>query len=268
MLTKSIKNKLVAILMLALFAYLPLQVNAWGMTGHRVVGEVADSYLKAKTRKAIESILGGESLAMSANWGDFIKSDSTYNYMYNWHFVNLASGFDRQGLFSYLDTEKAPNVYNKIPDLIAILKNMNSSLDQKKLAIRMLVHLVGDLHQPMHTARKEDLGGNKVQLLWFGEKSNLHRVWDEGLIDYQQLSYTEYAKAINHPSAIDLANWQNSTLKEAVYESYSICNKIYDNIKPDAKLSYRYNFEWIGTVNEQLLKGGIRLAKILNDIYA
>ncbi len=268
MIFTSIKKKITVGFALAILTYAPIKASAWGMLGHRIVGEIADSYLTPKSRKAIEGILGSESLAMSANWGDFIKSDSSYNYLYNWHFVNLPAGLNKDGVFNLLDTEKTPNVYNKIPDLIAILKNSNSTLDQKKLAIRMLVHMVGDLHQPMHTARKEDLGGNKVQVLWFGEKSNLHRVWDESLIDYQQLSYTEYARAINHPSKIQLYNWQKSTLKDCIYESYEVCNKIYDNIKPDAKLSYRYNFEWIDTLNEQLLKGGVRLAKILNDIYA
>ncbi|WP_421942176.1 S1/P1 nuclease [Pedobacter sp.] len=268
MIFKSIKTKLITAIAVTALAYTPVKVNAWGMLGHRIVGEVADSYLKAKTRKAITGILGSESLAMSANWGDFIKSDTAYNYLYNWHFVNLQAGLTKEGVFNFLENDKGPNVYSKIPDLIAILKNKASTLDQKKLAIRMLVHLVGDLHQPMHTARKEDLGGNRISVLWFNEKSNLHRVWDEQLIDYQQLSYTEYTKAINHPSAVQLYNWQNASLKDCVFESYQVCNKIYDNIKPEAKLSYRYNFEWIDILNEQLVKGGVRLAKILNDIYA
>jgi hypothetical protein len=267
MILTQIKKKLVTGLMVGLLAYLPIQANAWGVTGHRVVGEIAESYLKAKTRKAVISILGTESLAMSANWGDFIKSDTAYNYMYNWHFINLESGLSKQDLFNYADTEKAPNLYNKINDLIAVLKNTNSSAEQKKPALRMLVHLVGDLHQPMHTARKEDLGGNRVYVTWFGEKSNIHKVWDESLIDFQQLSYTEYAKAINHPSAIQLYNWQNASLKDALYESYLLCNKIYADTKPDSKLSYKYNYDFIGLLNDQLLKGGIRLAKILNDIY-
>ncbi|MGF1924299.1 MAG: S1/P1 nuclease, partial [Bacteroidia bacterium] len=95
----------------------------------------------------------------------------------------------------------------------------------------------------------------------------LHRVWDESLIDFQQLSYSEYVKAINHPTAAQFTTWQKSTLKECVYESYEICNRIYAAIKSDDKLSYKYNFDWIETVNQQLLKGGVRLAKILNDIY-
>jgi len=265
---KSIKKKLVTVAAAGLLAYLPLQVNAWGMIGHRVVGEIADSYLKAKTRKAIQSILGTETLAMSANWGDFIKSDSTYNYLYNWHFVNLPGGLDKQGVYNILETEKAPNLYNKIIELTAVLRKTSSTADEKKLALRMLVHMMGDLAQPMHVAHKEDLGGNRISVLWFNEKSNLHRVWDEQLIEYQQLSYTEFAKAINHPSAIELYNWQNTSLKECVYDSYTICSKIYDKTKPDAKLSYRYNFDWVDTLNQQLLKGGVRLAKLLNDIYA
>ncbi|TCD12866.1 S1/P1 Nuclease [Pedobacter frigidisoli] len=267
MIFKTIKRKLITTAAIGLLAYLPMQVNAWGMIGHRVVGEIADSYLNAKARKAIQGILGSESLAMSANWGDFIKSDSTYNYMYNWHFVNLPGGLDKQGVFSILETEKAPNLYNKIIDLTAILKKASSTADEKKLALRMLVHMAGDLCQPMHVAHKEDLGGNRVSVLWFNEKSNLHRVWDEQLIEYQQLSYTEFAKAINHPSAIQLYNWKNTSLKENIFESYTVCAKIYENTKPDSKLSYRYNFDWSSTLNEQLLKGGVRLAKMLNDIY-
>jgi len=254
------------VLVLALM-YLPFAAGAWGVIGHRVVGEVADFYLKAKTRMAIKQILGSESMAMTANWADFIKSDTSYNYLNNWHYVNLAENMPKTDLFAFLDKPEV-NIYTKTNEMIAVLKNPKSTVAQKKLALRLVIHLVGDLHQPMHTARKEDLGGNKIQLMWFGEKSNLHRVWDESLISFQQLSYTEYAKVINHPTGSQLLAWEKSSLKDCVYESYQICNKIYaTGVKNDDKLSYRYNFDWIDTVNEQLLKGGVRLAKILNDIY-
>lgn len=256
-----------AILILAVSLYLPLNAGAWGMLGHRIVAQVAEGHLTNKARKGIKDILGNESLAMASNWGDFIKSDPTYDYLYNWHFVNLPAGLDKQGVFDVLDTEKGPNVYNKSLEMAAILKNKQSTADEKLLAMRMLIHLVGDLNQPMHTARKEDLGGNKVFVTWFGEKSNLHRVWDEALIGYQQLSYTEYANAINYPSAAQLGTWKTYSLKDYVYGSYQACNKIYSNIKPEEKLSYKYNFEFVGLLNEQLLKGGICLANILNDIY-
>lgn len=256
------------IFILSLFC-LPAVANAWGVLGHRIVGEVADKYINKKTRKAIQQILGAETMAMTANWADFIKSDTSYNYLSTWHYVNLPQNLSKEGVFNYLEEEKMPNIYNKLNEMIAVLKNPQSTADQKKLALRMVIHLVGDMHQPMHTARKEDLGGNRVYVTWFNEKSNLHRVWDEQLIDFQQLSYMEYTAAINHPTREQLAGWQQLSIKDYVYESYEICNKIYaTGIKNDDKLSYRYNFDWINTVNEQLLKGGVRLAKILNDIYS
>ncbi len=264
----NISSKLKICILFAAATYLPVTVSAWGITGHRIVGQVADYYLSSKTRKAIKSILGSESLAMASNWADFIKSDTSYNYLSSWHYVNLPDGLDQQGVFNFLSSEKGPNVYNKIPEQIEILKNKQSTPEQKKLAMRLLVHLMGDLHQPMHTARKDDLGGNKINVTWFGQKSNLHRVWDESLVEGQVLSYTEYAAAINHPTSAQLQTWRATPLNEQVYESYMICNKIYDMTKPEDKLGYRYNFDFIDTVNIQLLKGGIRLAQVLNDIYA
>ena len=263
----SINNKVKIGLTLAALAYMPLKAAAWGMTGHRVVGEIATSYLSSKARKGVQKILGAETMAMASNWPDFIKSDSTYNYMGSWHYVNLPGGLDQQGVYQFLNAEKAPNVYKQIQEMVAVLKNKESAVQEQKMALRVLIHLVGDLHQPMHTARKEDLGGNKVYLTWFGERSNLHKVWDESIVDYQQLSYTEYASAINHPTKDQLSAWRAASLQDYVFESYMICNKIYANIKPDQKLSYRYNFEYVEIINEQLLKGGVRLAKIVNDIY-
>jgi hypothetical protein len=70
---------------ISLFFYLPFQSMAWGMSGHRIVGEIADSYLTAKARLAVQQILGTESIAMASNWPDFIKSDPAYNYLSQWH---------------------------------------------------------------------------------------------------------------------------------------------------------------------------------------
>jgi hypothetical protein len=256
------------LIIVSLLSYLPFTAGAWGVLGHRIVGEIADLHINAKTRKAVKQILGNETIAMSANWADFIKSDTAYNYISTWHYINLPANLSKTEVFNFLNTQTEPNIYNKTIEMIGLLKNSKSTLAQKKMALRLLIHFVGDLHQPMHTARKEDLGGNKVLLTWFGERSNLHRVWDESLISFQQLSYTEYTKIINHAKPQQLLNWKKASLKDCVFESYQVCNKIYaTGIKNDDKLSYRYNFDWVDTLNEQLLKGGVRLAKILDGIY-
>ncbi|HQY12827.1 MAG TPA: S1/P1 nuclease, partial [Ferruginibacter sp.] len=102
---------------------------------------------------------------------------------------------------------------------------------------------------------------------WFNNPYNLHQVWDDRLIDLQNLSYTEYATAINHTTKAQRKQWQAEPLSEWVWQSYQLAEKIYAEVKPDDKLGYQYNFKNIGTVNQQLLKGGVHLAGLLNEIF-
>jgi hypothetical protein len=257
---------LYVIVILFLFSY--HSAFAWGLTGHRVVGALADQHLSKRARKNIQEILGNESLAMAANWPDFIKSDPAFNYLGSWHYVNFKSGLTYEQLSQQLHSDTTANAYNKLLMLIQQLKNRHS-LDKatQVMYLRLIIHIVGDIHQPMHTGRFEDLGGNKIKLYWFNIPTNLHRIWDEQLIDFQQLSFTEYTQAINFSTKEQRAMWQNSSLENWLYESYQISESLYKDIQPEEKLSYRYNFDHINTLNQQLLKGGIRLAKILNDLF-
>ncbi len=257
------------VLIISLFIYLPIQSGAWSLLGHRIVGEIAESYLTPQAKKTIMEILGNESMAITSNWPDFIKSDPAYKYLDSWHYINFDDGFTEQSMNAYLKQDTATDAYTKINFLVKELKNKQLPKDKKLLYLRLLIHIVGDVHQPLHTGRLSDLGGNKVKVLWFNEPTNLHSVWDEKLIDEQKLSYTEYTKNINHTTAAQRAAWQKAHVSEWLFESYSISHKIYDEIKqPDQKLSYRYNFDHIQTVNEQLLKGGVRLAGLLNAIFS
>lgn len=241
---------------------------AWGLTGHRVVAEIADYYLTTKARKNIKKILGNESLAMAANWPDFIKSDPAYNYLNSWHYINFKSGLAPEQLAEQIKQDTVANAYNKLVLLIEQLKKAPTLTQENRLLyLRLLAHIVGDIHQPMHTGRPEDLGGNRIKLYWFNQVTNLHRIWDEQLIDFQQLSYTEYTKAINFPSKQQRVQWQNSSINQWLYESYQIAESLYQEVQPEEKLSYLYNFDHIATLNQQLLKGGIRLAALLNEIF-
>ncbi len=134
--------------------------------------------------------------------------------------------------------------------------------------LRLLVHIAGDIHQPMHVGHPEDRGGNSIRVLWFNELTNLHSVWDDKLVEMQKLSYTEYARAINHTGNKQRREWQSQPMTAWFFESYQIAGQLYDEIKqPDQKLGYRYNFDHLETMNQQLLKGGVRLAGILNSIF-
>jgi hypothetical protein len=257
------------LLIIAAFIYTPFECGAWGMLGHRIVGEIAETYLTVRARKEIRNILGNESLAMAANWSDFIKSDPAYNYMSPWHYINFDDGYTRNMMQDYLATDTAVNAYTKLNFLIKELKRKNLEEEKKKIYLRMLVHIIGDVHQPMHVGRLSDLGGNRIRVHWFNELTNLHAVWDEKLIDYQQLSYTEYAKAINFTALEQRKTWQAEPISGWLFESYEISRQLYDEIRqPDQKLSYRYSFDHIETLNSRLLKGGVRLAGILNEIFS
>ena len=250
-----------------LFSYLPLQTMAWGMLGHRVVGQIADSYLTKKARKNIEQILGNESLAMASTWADFIKSDPAYNYLSPWHYIDFDKAYNLEEMQVFLKQDTAVDAYTKLNLIIAQLKNKNLEPEKKRMYLRLLIHIVGDVHQPMHTAHTTDKGGNGIKLFWFNKPTNLHAVWDGDMIDDEQLSYTEYTAWINHSTAAQRESLQHDPISKWLYESSRISDEIYADVKPEAHLSYRYIFDNIATANQQLLKGGIRLAGILNQLF-
>ena len=256
------------IIIISLFFYLPSHTNAWGVLGHRIVGQIADSYLTPTAKKEIQKILGTESIAMSSNWADFIKSDSTMDYISPWHYVNIKGGLSREEFHAYFKNDTIADAYTKINFLVKELKNRSLAKDKKAMYLKLLIHIVGDIHQPLHVGRPEDRGGNDIKVTWFGAATNLHSVWDSRLIDFQQLSYTEYTAAINHISPARRAMLQKQNLIDWFYQSYQIAEKVYADIKPDERLSYLYNYKFIAILDQQLLIGGVHLAGLLNEIFS
>ncbi|HET9055431.1 MAG TPA: S1/P1 nuclease, partial [Chitinophagaceae bacterium] len=215
-----------------------------------------------------KEILGNESLAIASNWADFIKSDSTFNYLNSWHYINIKQGLNYTEFSNYLQKDTATDAYTRLNFLIGELKNKQLPLEKKQIYLRLLIHIAGDIHQPLHVGRLEDLGGNKIKISWFNEQTNLHSLWDDKIIELQKLSYTEYVASINHTNKSQRIQWQQQPLSKWFFESYEIAGKIYNGItQPEQKLGYRYNFENIETLNLQLLKGGVRLAGLLNEIF-
>ena len=263
MLSKNLQK----ILFSFVFLYLPFSTMAWGVIGHRVVGEIADRYLTPKAKANIFKILGNESVAMASNYADFIKSDTSLAYVSSWHYVNVPAGKTFSQFEDFLKNDTSIDAYTKLNFMVKEFKSNRLTAQNKLFYLRLIIHIVGDLHQPLHVGRAEDQGGNKIKVSWFNANSNLHRVWDEQLITFQQLSYTEYASVINHPTVAQKNLWLNQGLNSWLFESYQTVNTIYTDVKPDEKLDYQYNFKYLATLNLQLLKGGVHLAGILNNIF-
>lgn len=232
---------------------------SWGATGHRVVGQVAMNHMSKKANKNVLEALGTEDVAMVSNWMDFIKSESDKRHMNPWHYCTIPDSGHYEG------APKEGDVHKMITQFVEELKTKNFSVDEQ-FALKSLVHLVGDIHQPLHVGNGTDKGGNDVKLKFFYEKSNLHRVWDSGMIDKQQLSYTEYAKWIDVVSDDEVSKWQAATVMNWMEESVSYRASIYD-LPEKMNLSYKYVHDHIHQVNLRLVQAGVRLAGILNEIY-
>ena len=264
---KTMKRLLIVILA-SLFFILPQRANAWGQLGHRIVGEIASSYLSSKARSAIKKILGTESVAMASTWADFVKSDSAYKYLDTWHYVNYGKGLSYEQFQEVSRKDTGVNAFTKLHFLIDELKKKDQTLENKQIYLKLLIHLVGDIHQPLHVSPEGSSGGNSIKVQWFSTPSNLHRVWDSDLIELQQLSYTEHAAHINHVTATQKMVLMAAPITAWFFESYTIAQQLHEEIKEtNPRLGYNYNYNHISTLNQQLLKGGVRLAAVLNDIY-
>ncbi len=240
----------------------------WGATGHRIIGEIATSHLTSKAKKNVRKILGTESVAISSNWADFIKSDTTKRHLDPWHYINVKSGLTYEAFLAQLQKDTIVDAYTKINFIIGQFKNKTLPEEDKRFYLRMLVHLVGDIHQPLHVGRLEDLGGNRIKVFWFNETTNLHALWDDKLIEFQKLSYSEYTQNINHVEETKKREWQSQPISMWLFDSYQFAEKIYGGItQNEPKLGFRYNYDYVEIMNTQLLKGGVRLAGLLNELF-
>lgn len=235
-------------------------VLAWGQIGHRVVGQIAQNHLSKKAKKQLSIIMGHESLVQASTWMDNIKSDEQYDHMKPWHYVTIPDGE------TYATSKKSDkgDAYEAIERMIDILKDENKSRSEKRDAVAILTHLVGDIHQPLHVGNGQDRGGNDLKIKWFRSGSNLHRIWDSGIIDSKQLSYTELATMIDHPS--EDTNLKSTDKNRWIEEAMSLRTQVYQVGEKDY-LSYEYMYKNWPVVKNQLLKGGVRLAMILNEIF-
>lgn len=262
--------KIISRSLLMLTGLLAVQICfAWGVTGHRVLSEIAQRHLTKKAKKGVAELFGKESLALWSNWPDFVRSDTTHAWdsTLTWHYVDLPGHMGREEFISGLKALPGQTLYSQIPAVYAQLKDKSLSAEKRKIALIFLEHMIGDLHQPLHVGRHDDQGGNKITVYWFDKKTNLHTLWDSYLIDFQQYSYTEYATELDKADQPAIAAMQQGSFDDWFYESHELSDKIYDRSPNEAKLSYNYNYVFKRDLDAQLLKAGLRLADLINKAF-
>ena len=241
-----------------------LEALAWGQKGHDVVCSVAEQHLTKTAARKISAVLDGRSIVYWANWMDSASNTKEYSYTKTWHYRNIDAG-------QTLETAKREpkgDVLTAIADVEAKLRKGGLSKEEEALALKMLVHFVGDLHCPMHVGHLSDKGGNKWQVSYFGSGTNLHSVFDSKLVESaHKWSCSEWVKEIDILGRKEIAAITAGTPEDWCMETFEICTRIYDSTPVGSKLWYDFVSEWTPTIEDQLLKGGLRLASILNSIY-
>jgi len=268
-------KKLTAIV--GLILCIPIPSFGWGPEGHRIVAEIAREHLNAVTRKHVRELVGDDDLAAISTWADEIRNQRPETY--GWHFVDIpwnANGFSEPRDCFRFD-EKHPQAnndhHNCVVDRIEIfeqvLADKKASLDERREALKFLVHFVGDVHQPLHAVERAR-GGNDVEVVFFGSRDcggrpcNLHGVWDVGLIEHARRPDQNYAldlermivrKNLQSRAGGSAADWAN--------ESFRLAHEVWvENGDRVDEVYYRKNIE---IVNERLTLAGLRLARMLNE---
>lgn len=236
----------------------------WGQKGHDVTAYIAECHLTPKAAKQIDKALGGHSPVYYANWLDVASHTPEYAYTKTWHYLNIDEG----ETFDSMPKNPNGDVLTAVTELVEKLKKGGLSPEEETLSLKMLIHLVGDMHCPMHTGRLSDLGGNKRPALMFGRKTNLHSAWDTAIPEAaHKWSYTEWQKQIDRLSKEEEKEVLAGEPADWVKQTHAICVAIYEDSPEGTKISYDYVDKYTPVIERQFVRGGLRLARLLNEIY-
>ena len=236
----------------------PNKTFAWGKKGHALVAQVAFTYLDENTKKVVLQYLDGMTIEEAANWMDNIKSDHSYDYMKPYHYVN----FDKGAKVVELNGD---NIIYQLNETIKELRNKkNLSKEEISTKIKILFHLIGDLHQPLHVGYGSDKGGNTMQINYNGKGTNLHSLWDSGIIESKGITLQDCLKSTKFCKyklwkikKIKVINWS--------MESRSLLDPIYNT--GGNKISDEYVNKNAALIETQIHKAGIRLASVLKEVF-
>jgi hypothetical protein len=233
---------------------------AWGPKGQQITVMIAERYLTASAKEKIMKVTGNKPLSFFATWADQARNTNEWNDTGSWHYIDV----EDEGRIAQ------PSPLNAPTDVLSALeycsRNLQSETDvSKKLTwLKFIVHLVGDLHQPMHVGRPEDRGGNLIKVM-YGKLINLHALWDSAFIDKKGLSIEDYSKllisqgrnqeALKNPFNAETVIEENLKFREFLY-SYK-----------DDKIDSTYEAKAFVITDDRLWFGGLRLASLLNSLF-
>jgi nuclease S1 len=242
----------------------------WGRLGHRVAGKIAEGRLTPTAKAAVAALLEpGETLADVSTWADEVRRDRRESGP--WHYINIPI---TEPKYDAKFVPKEGCVVTKIDDFRKILADTSRPRIERQEALKFLVHFVQDMHQPVHVGHRDDRGGNDLQVQFFDRGSNLHSVWDSGLIEHANHTEAEWVESLSKTITPELADaWSKGGPPDWANESLEIARGAYRNptdnteLKKGAKLGQPYQDTNLPLAERRVTQAGVRLAWILNTTF-
>jgi len=244
------------------------QVAAFSADGHRIVAELAQRQLTPGARSAVDALLAGTtdaSLADIATWPDEVRTLAPYAWSAPLHYVN----FPRDAGCRYRarrDCREGRCAVGAIERYARTLAERKRPIAERREALKFLVHFVGDIHQPLHAGYADDRGGNLFQVHYLGRGSNLHALWDGGILRQSRLGWQAYTDRLASRRAIDGSRW---SARAPQHWAEASCRLLSDaDVYPGrpGKLPDGYAQKQLPVVERQIVHAGARLAALLNAV--
>lgn len=257
----------------------------WGGVGHKTTALIAEAYLTPQARSAVADLLDGQRLVDVVNWADSLRGQTEFAHTLPYHYQNMPKieGIVRKSQNLYkkgitgLDPNNpyAPGVIEAILAAEKTLQNSSESKLSKQMALKFLIHFIGDLHQPLHTGRAENRGGNQIQLKWRGNDTNLHRLWDSDII-YERIK--EIPVSAGQDIAVAYGNYlviklQSAAVPKERLEDVSVWYReslTLQDLAYDERYNTDQNFYYSKgkpTVDARVFLAGRRMADTLNKLF-
>lgn len=238
----------------------------WGANGHRIVAAIAERHLLPITKMRIAELVGPSPLARFGEWADKYRASPEGQHTYSWHFVSIPDG----GHYQAESFDEPGDVLEALLYQERILADTSQTAEARAMALKFIVHFMGDMHQPLHVGRAEDRGGNDVEVTWFGAPTNLHSVWDSRMLDFLGLSYTEYTAFLDLAAADQIAMWTEGDYVSWAQDAMDVRSTVYALPQAEEGGVPRLGWDYLDAatpiIEAQLLKAGLRLAAVLNRV--
>jgi hypothetical protein len=249
-----------------------VEAIAWGYTGHQIIAEIAEQFLEPDAARNVRDLLAIENvttLAEVSTWADQIRVQRPETAP--WHYVNIPVHASAGETTGYDATRDCPNnacIVAKIEQFERVLADRHASERQRLEALKYLVHFIGDIHQPLHASNNHDRGGNDVPVTFMGRQTNLHAVWDTGIIE-QAVKGDERGYAMQLTRNVtqpELSRWSQGDEISWANESHDVATSaVYGQLQHTGIFPDSYEAQALPIANDQLKRAGVRLAKVLND---